>query len=112
MTGVKGGRIVCTHLRAWHLTLPLALLLAGMPAEGLVIHRLGGDQLEPPPETGESSVEFTQLAWEEFDPLSGAETRDVAVSPQAISALRRDPEFNLAPTAEENGGSWIRPSFN
>jgi hypothetical protein len=101
-----------TTLRAWHLTLPLALLLAGMPAEGLVIHRLGGDQLEPPPETGESSVEFTQLAWEEFDPLSGAETRDVAVSPQAISALRRDPEFNLAPTAEENGGSWIRPSFN
>jgi len=97
---------------ACRFALLLACLLIAIPAEGLVIYRFGGEQLEVPPEAGEPGVEFTRFAWEDLDPTIGGEARDVDLSGQGIGTLRRDPEFNLAPTAEDNGGSYIQPNFN
>lgn len=95
-------------LREPPLLVILTCLIAALPAEALIIYRLGGEQLEPPVEAGEPGVEFIQLAWEDVDPEAGAQVKDVDVSPRAIGALLRDPEFNIAPTAENNGGIYIR----
>jgi hypothetical protein len=99
-------------LHVMRLPLVLIWLLTSLPAEGLVIYRFGGEQIALPAEADEPGVVLTQRAWEDLDPEKGGEANEVDVTTRAIGALRRDPEFNLAPTAEEHGGIWIQPGFN
>lgn len=81
-------------------------------ASGLVIFRLGGEALDPPPEVGREEVEFIQLSWPDLDPSLGGETVDLAIDATAIRALKRDPTFNIAPDIEERGGSHVRKQTN
>lgn len=90
----------------------LLILSASLPAQALVIYRFGGDPAETPPEASEPGVDVRQLAWEAPDPEAGGEAKDLDISNGIIGALRRDPEFNIAPTAEENGGVYIQEGFN
>ena len=57
------------RLSIWSLSL-WASFAAG-PASGLVIYRLGGEALDPPPEVGHEGVEFIQLNWTDFNPPLG-----------------------------------------
>lgn len=99
-------------LRALPALLLLICLVTGLPAQALEIHRFGGDPSDTPPEANEPGVVFTRLAWEKPDPAAGGQIRDLDLSSDLIAALRRDPEFNIAPTAEENGGVYIQEGFN
>ncbi len=81
-------------------------------AAGLVIVRLGGQALDPPPEVSSEEVEFIQLSWPDLDPSLGGETIDLAIDATAIRALKRDPTFNIAPGIEERGGSHVRKQTN
>ena len=85
---------------------------AAGPASGLVIYRLGGEALNPPPEVDHAGVEFIQLSWTDLDPSLGGETVELDIDATAIRALKRDPTFNIAPGIEEKGGSHVRPNVN
>ena len=85
---------------------------AAGPASGLVIYRLGGEALDPPPEVDREGVEFIQLSWTDLDPSLGGETVDLDLDTAAIQPLERDPNFNIAPGIEEHGGEHVRPNVN
>lgn len=89
-----------------------AVVLTAGAAHPLVIYRFGGEDLDPPPETGEPGVEYIQKSWEDVDSEAGGETFDLDLSREAVRALRRDPRVNIAPTAVERGGKYIRPNVN
>ena len=98
------------RLSIWSLSL-WASFAAG-PASGLVIYRLGGEALAPPPEAGHEGVEFIQLNWTDFNPPLGGATIDLDIDTAAIRPLKRDPNFNIAPSIEANGGEHVRPNVN
>ena len=83
----------------------------GGPASGLIIYRLGGEALPPPPELGSEGVEFVQLRWTDVDPAQGGETFQLDMDEEAIRALRHDPQENIVPTAPERGGGVIREVY-
>ena len=85
---------------------------AAGPVSGLVIYRLGGEALDPPPEADHEGVEFIQLSWTDLDPSLGGETVDLDIDTAAIQPLERDPNFNIAPGIEEHGGEHVRPNVN
>ena len=85
---------------------------AAGPASGLVIYRLGGEALDPPPEVGHEGVEFIQLNWTDFNPPLGGAAIDLDIDTAAIRPLKRDPNFNIAPGIEANGGEHVRPNVN
>jgi hypothetical protein len=87
-------------------------LLAAVPADALVIYRIGGQQRPPPPELGQAGVEFVQLSWTDLDPTAGGETLDLDLSPESIGSLLRDPTVNIAPTAQQEGGEYIGPAIH
>ena len=84
----------------------------GDQASGLVIYRFGGEALAPPPEADSEGVEFIQLSWTDLDPSLGGDAFEVDIDAAAIRALKRDPNFNIAPGIEEKGGSHVRPQTN
>ena len=85
---------------------------AAGPTSGLVIYRLGGEALDPPPEADHEGVEFIQLNWTDFNPPLGGETIDLNIDTAAIRPLKRDPNFNIAPGIEAHGGEHVRPNVN
>ena len=85
---------------------------AAGPASGLVIYRLGGEALDPPPEANHEGVEFIQLNWTDFNPSLGGAAIDLDIDTAAIRPLERDPNFNIAPGIEANGGEHVRPNVN
>ena len=93
-------------------TLCATVMLTAGAAQCLIIYRFGGEDLEPPPEADQPGVEFIQNSWEEVDPGAGGETFDLDLSREAVRALRRDPQVNIAPTAVERGGRFVRPEVN
>ena len=99
-----------SRLLIWSLSL-WASFAAG-PASGLVIYRLGGEALAPPPEAGHEGVEFIQLNWTDFNPPLGGAAIDLDIDTAAIRPLERDPNFNIAPGIEANGGEHVRPNVN
>ena len=86
------------------------LLASGVDA--LVIYRIGGEEIEPPPEADQVGVEFINVGWEDVDPNVGGGMVDLDLGPRAVRALRRDPQVNITPTAEDKGGIYIHPSVN
>ena len=92
--------------------LPLWASFAAGPASGLVIYRLGGEALKPPPEADREGVEFIQLNWAALDPSRGGKAIDLDIDPAAIRPLERDPNFNIAPEIEAHGGEHLRPNVN
>ena len=101
---------VLFRLSIWSLSLWASF--AARPASGLVIYRLGGEALGPPPEAGHEGVEFIQLSWTDLEPALGGETVDLDIDTAAIRPLERDPNFNIAPGIEEHGGEHVRPNVN
>ena len=81
-------------------------------ASGLVIYRLGGEELPLPPEAGEQDVDFVQLGWLEVEEAQGGEIYQLDMDAQGIRALEYDPQVNIAPTAEDRGGKPILPALN
>ena len=81
-------------------------LSASAPSDGLVIYRFGGEDRQEPPEVGQPGVHFEQRSWGEVSDESGGRAFEVAVDPGRISALERDPSFNIAPFAELEGGLY------
>ena len=98
------------RLSIWSLSL-WASFAAG-PASGLVIYRWGGEALAPPPEAGHEGVELIQLNWTDFNPPLGGAAIDLDIDTAAIRPLERDPNFNIAPGIEANGGEHVRPNVN
>ena len=92
--------------------LPLWAGFAAGPASGLVIYRLGGEALEPPPEADHEGVEFIELNWTALDPSLGGRAIDLDIDLAAIRPLERDPNFNIAPEIEAHGGEYVRPNVN
>ena len=92
--------------------LPLWASFAAGPASGLVIYRLGGEALKPPPEADREGVEFIQLNWAALDPSRGGKAIDLDIDPASIRPLERDPNFNIAPEIEAHGGEHLRPNVN
>ena len=95
----------------------LALGIALNPGDssGLIIYRLGGESLPPPPELdgeGSEDVEFVQLGWEDLDLAIGGETFQLDMDEAGIRALEHDPEFNIAPFVKANGGEHLRAVVN
>jgi len=91
----------------------LVLLTAELsPASALVIYRFGGQDLPPPPEAASPGVQYIQRSWRELQTDTNAQFLDLAVAANSISPLRRDPEVNIAPTAELRGGIFLRPHVN
>ena len=88
------------------------LALSVSVAESLIIYRIGGEGMDPPSEAGQQDIDFIQVGWEDLDPDLGGETFDLDMSSVAVRALRRDPRIDIAPTAEERGGIFIRPNVN
>ncbi len=99
-----------SRLLIWSLSLWTGF--AAGPASGLVIYRLGGEALAPPPEAGHEGVEFIQLNWTDFNPPLGGAAIDLDIDTAAIRPLKRDPNFNIAPGIEANGGEHVRPNVN
>ena len=52
------------------------------------------------------------MSWEDVDPEAGAEVFDLDLSREAVRTLRRDPQVDITPTAEDRGGIFIRPAVN
>ena len=98
--------------RAHLAALCTTVVLTAGAAQCLVIYRFGGEDLDAPPEAGQPGVEFIQKSWEEVDRDAGGATHDLDLSREAIRALRRDPRVDIAPTALERGGKFIRPNVN
>ncbi|MXW79073.1 MAG: hypothetical protein F4Z57_08845 [Gemmatimonadetes bacterium] len=98
------------RLSIWSLSLWASF--AAIPASGLVIYRLGGEALDPPPEADQEGVEFIQLSWTNLEPSLGGKTVDLDIDTAAIRPLERDPNFNIAPGIEEHGGEHVRPNVN
>ena len=92
--------------------LPLWASFAAGPASGLVIYRLGGEALKPPPEADREGVEFIQLNWAALDPSRGGKAIDLDIDPASVRPLERDPNFNIAPEIEAHGGEHLRPNVN
>jgi hypothetical protein len=91
----------------------LMLLTADVsPSSGLVIYRFGGQDLPPPPEAGNPGVQYITRSWTDLTTHAGVQLLDVAVTPVAIGALRRDPEVNIATAAELRGGAFLRSGVN
>ncbi len=82
------------------------------PASALVIYRFGGQDLPPPPEASSPGVQYIQRSWRELETDANAQFLDLAVAANSISPMRRDPEVNIAPTAELRGGIFLRPHVN
>ena len=81
-------------------------------ASGLIIYRFGGENLPPPPETGSDGVDFRRLGWTDLDADFHGQTIELDLDAAAIRALKRDPNFNIAPGIPASGGDYIRPSTN
>ena len=81
-------------------------------ALALIIYRFGGEDLPLPPEVGSDGVEFKLLSWADLDPSLGGEAIEVEMEGDEIRPLKWDPNFNIAPIAEERGGEYIRPNVN
>ncbi|MDA0336470.1 MAG: gliding motility-associated C-terminal domain-containing protein [bacterium] len=90
----------------------ITLILGVGPVDALVIYRLGGAELPPPPEADSAGVEFVQVAWDDVDPAAGGELLDVDLSSGVLAALRRDPQVDIAPTIEASGGTYVRGRVN
>lgn len=86
--------------------------MANGAAEALVIYRFGGQDLPAPEEAGSAGVDFIQLRWTDLDAAAGSSTVDLDLRPDKIASLLRDPTFNLAPMAEQEGGEFIQPPLN
>ena len=97
-----------TERRARLAGLVVGLALAAGPGETLVIYRIGGQSVPPPDIAGTAGVRFERIPW--ADPSS--EVEDLDVSTDAIRPLRRDPTFNIAPTAEARGGEYLQRAVN
>lgn len=89
-----------------------SLLLTGHTAEALVIYRFGGDDQARPHEADSSGVEYVQLPWSTIDEDAGGAAINVAITTESIGPQLRDPQFNIAPTVEDQGGAYIRPHVN
>jgi len=90
----------------------LLLFLGREQASGLVIYRLGGEELPPPPEADDPDVDFVQLSWSEVDAAQGGEIYQLDVDERVIRALEYDPQVNVAPTSVDRGGKPILPALN
>jgi len=97
-------------LQGWVLCLAVVLLVG--EASGLVIYRFGGEGLDPPPEAGNTGVEFIQLDWENLDSGLHGQAVDVAINASGVRPQKRDPSFNITPSIETQGGNAIRPQTN
>ena len=89
-----------------------ALGLWAGPASGLTIYRFGGEDRPKPPEEGHAGVDFRQLSWMEFDAEPHGEIIDLDVDSTGIQPLKRNPNFNIAPGIEEQGGTHLRANIN
>ena len=74
------------------------------PTWALVIYRFGGEDLPPPTEVDGPGVRFVQQGWEQVAEDAGGRTFDVEVGRERIAALKRDPNVNIAPSVEDEGG--------
>ncbi|MDE2706768.1 MAG: hypothetical protein OXI35_17020, partial [Gemmatimonadota bacterium] len=81
-------------------------------ASGLVIYRFGGETLAPPPEAGSEGVEFIQLNWTDIEKDRGGKVTELGLDSTSIWPLKRNPNFNIAPGVEANGGAHLRPNIN
>ena len=90
----------------------LILFPAAENASGLIIYRLGGETLPPPPEADSEGVDFVQLSWSEVDAAQGGETFQLDMDDQAIRILEHNPQVNIAPTSESRGGKPLLPALN
>ena len=82
------------------------------PVSGLVIYRFGGADLAPPPEANGEGVEFIQLDWMDLEAGRGGQAIDLDADMAGIRAPKRDPNFNIAPGIEAQGGSHLRATVN
>ena len=89
-------------------TIAVVALWTPDPTSALVIYRFGGEDLPPPAEVDSLGARFVQLGWDEVADADGGRTVDVEVARSRIAALRRDPNVNIAPTAEDEGGTYWR----
>ena len=87
-------------------------MMAWSGADALVIYRFGGQDMDPPPEVEKPGVDFVPASWQELDGEIGGNARDVEFSKGKLAPLKRDPDVNIAPTAEENGGIYIHGQVN
>lgn len=87
-------------------------LMTWSRADALVIYRFGGQDMDPPPETEQPEVDFVPVSWQDLDARIGGHARDVELSRGKLAPLRRDPEVNIAPTVEDNGGIYIHGQVN
>ena len=96
------------------LTWALFLWIGFVPGEasGLVIYRFGGETLAPPPEVGSERVEFIQLNWTDIEKDRGGKITELGLDSTSIWPLKRNPNFNIAPGIEANGGAHLRPNIN
>lgn len=101
-----------TRPRTWLLSLCILVSVTTRAAEALVIYRFGGQDLPRPAEADSAGVDFIQRQWTNLDAAAGASTLDLDLRPDKIASRLRDPTFNLAPTAEQEGGEFIQPPLN
>ena len=70
---------------------------------GLVIYRIGGEDLPLPPEAGSAGVEFEPLPWE-TTVSQGGEEFQVDLEGGNLELVSYDPNVNIATTWEQRGG--------
>ena len=94
----------------WILVLGIALKPGD--SSGLIIYRWGGESLDPPPEfeADPDKVDFRQLSWLDLGDVG--ETFQLDMDVAGIRAMEHDPDFNIAPFVEANGGASVRPQVN
>ncbi len=76
---------------------------------GLVIYRLGGADLPPPPEINSPGVDFNQLPWE-ATAEEGGDTFQAELKAGVLSLLSYDPNVNIAPGWVDREDAWMAPS--
>ncbi len=85
----------------WSLVLSLGPGLGGEVSGRLIIHRFGGESLDPPPEVQASgAVAFVQQDWSNVDAARRGEATLVDMHGGAIGAVARDPQANISPVTD------------
>ncbi len=93
-----------------HYGLAIFSLVCTSPAMGLTIYRIGGENL-PRPDLG-ASYDFVQLSWNEAEAVRHGSSERLEFAADFIRPQRLDPNVNLVPLIEEQGGliqnlTWI-----
>ena len=94
------------------LVFSLVIIFWAGAASGLIIYRFGGEGRPVPPEADSTGVDFRQLSWTDLDAEHYGQTIDLGMDSAGIHALKRNPDFNIAPGIEERGGTHLRANVN